>query len=99
MLTPVKAGKNILADNLPADPDALHALNATVGIFDNNRADNVIFFMPAIFRFCKTSVVRTVFVNIILQLTLAALVADRTVQTVVGQQKFEHGGPRLIDLV
>ena len=74
--------------NLLSKPDAPSAVNAPVHVGDHQRTDVLVLHRPLVL-VVSTGLV-PVEVGVVLQVALAALVADGAVEGVVGQQKFHH---------
>src|SRR5579883_2255991 len=76
------------AESLAANADTAIAKNTARRIVKHDRRP--LFFVDVNLGFAVTALARSVAENHVLQFALAALVADRTIERMVGQQKFER---------
>ena len=81
-------GQRLDVHDFVAIPDTAQALHAAVHLRFNERAE--VFFLEDAFGFRKSAGRRRVLMREVLQVALAALVADRTIERMVGQNEFQH---------
>ena len=80
------------ADHLLAHPHAALALDAAVHVHDDDGAELDVLGVEDPLRLAEPADARPVCHHHVLQLALAALVADRAVERMVGEQHVEHEG-------
>src|SRR5207247_2216487 len=85
------------ADDLLAHPDAALTLDAAVDIHDDDRAEADVLGVEHALVIAEPAFTGPVGHHLVLKLALAALVADRAVEGVVGEQHVEHGRARFVD--
>jgi hypothetical protein len=95
LTAPTDGAEGLGADNVIAVADTKLALNTTVEIGDDNGVQGYIPVMTALFLFMELALPGAMGIRHILQSTLTALIADRAVQRVVDQQKFQRRFARL----
>jgi hypothetical protein len=86
------------AHYLVADPDTTQALDAPVGVFHYYGAEHIIFLVEAVLGLAIPARGRAVLIDHILQLALAAFIADRTIHGMVGEEELQNALARLLYL-
>src|SRR5690348_1005118 len=94
--TAIAHAESTHAKPFAADPHAPVAENAARGVIKNDGRPLLLIDMN--FLFTETALPRPVAKNHVLQFAFTALIANRTIERMVGQQKFESALARLPDL-